>query len=486
MTGPWNDSVEDVTVSNDGNIVQIDVVNEPIKVFDLALRKFISYVGRDGQYIRVEPSREPVVTMPPNFGHGPGLNSTLIYTHPKREAPVRVANGNVVIYTIRVYNEGTMAGFAAEIRDDLPAGIRFLPDHPINQRYEWNLYNVERNADGTVRSQTRTTNLAQATEARTRFLSFEQNGEIVRGTQNQRDSLMQPFDPGQPIRQPNSAAPNNSAPWNPDFRDVQIAFLVVEREIPESNIDRIIRNVAEITENQDEDGNEVDDWDSDPDNDIHPEDDQDSEYIYLKYFDLALVKFVSTTSVTIDGVTVTRNYGKPADDPWSDFIARIPLTRDQIRRGHVEVEYTIRITNVGELAGSATEITDRFQHAQMEFMTEHATNIRYGWEQTSDNTIATRILEDVVLQPGDSRDIRVVMRWRNSGDNLLRIQNISWISEYDNDYDAPDIDRKNEEDDAWVVLTPPEGGAEVVIPVMGAVVTILVIGVFFIKRYVLV
>ena len=455
-------------------------------VFDLALRKFITHVGRDGQYNRVEPSREPVVTMPSNFGHGPGLNSTLRYEHPKREEPVSVANGNIVIYTIRVYNEGTMAGFAAEIRDDLPAGLVFLPDHAINQRYEWNLYTVERNADGTVRSQNRTTNLAQATEARTRFLSHDQNGEAIRGTQTERNNLMQPFDPTQPIRQPNSAAPNNSAPWNPDFRDVRIAFQIDERAIPEGNTDRIIRNVAEITESQDEDGNDIDDWDSTPDNDIHPEDDQDSEYVYVKYFDLALVKFVSATRVTVDGATVTRNYAKPSDDPWSEFLVRIPLTRDQIRRAHIEVEYTIRVTNVGELAGTASEITDRFQNARMEFLYNHATNIRYGWELTSDNTIVTRFLEDEVIQPGESRDVQVVMRWRNSGDNLLRIQNISFISEYDNDYDAPDIDRKNEEDDAWVVLTPPEGGAEVIIPVMGSVVTILVVGMFFIKRYVLV
>lgn len=70
----------------------------------------------------------------------------------------------------------------------------------------------------------------------------------------------------------------------PDYRDLKIAFKVTE---PNTS-DRVIINTAEITEDADEDGKEVEDVDSTPDNNNPDEDDQDIEKIKVKYFDLAL------------------------------------------------------------------------------------------------------------------------------------------------------------------------------------------------------
>ena len=58
-------------------------------------------------------------------------------------------------------------------------------------------------------------------------------------------------------------------------------------------MDRIIKNIAEIT---DDNG---DDIDSTPDNDNPDEDDIDDETIQLKYFDLSLLKYV--TKVIVKG-----------------------------------------------------------------------------------------------------------------------------------------------------------------------------------------
>ena len=59
----------------------------------------------------------------------------------------------------------------------------------------------------------------------------------------------------------------------PDYKDIKIAFKVTE---PNTS-DRIIINTAEIADDADEDGNEVDDIDSTPDNNVPEEDDQDIE-----------------------------------------------------------------------------------------------------------------------------------------------------------------------------------------------------------------
>jgi len=86
--------------------------------FDLALRKFITAVGNTKI-----TDRKPI----------PSVNSTtgaITYIHPKDV--VRVKNGDLVEYTIRVYNEGSTAGYAKEvtgIRNQLLRKHLLLPSH---------------------------------------------------------------------------------------------------------------------------------------------------------------------------------------------------------------------------------------------------------------------------------------------------------------------------------------------------------------------
>ena len=47
------------------------------------------------------------------------------------------ANNDLITYTIRVYNEGNVKGYATEISDDIPDGLVFLPEHKINKDYDW-------------------------------------------------------------------------------------------------------------------------------------------------------------------------------------------------------------------------------------------------------------------------------------------------------------------------------------------------------------
>ena len=40
--------------------------------------------------------------------------------------PVQVKKGDIVTYTFRIYNEGTIDGYASEITEDVPDGLEFL------------------------------------------------------------------------------------------------------------------------------------------------------------------------------------------------------------------------------------------------------------------------------------------------------------------------------------------------------------------------
>ena len=89
----------------------------------------------------------------------------------------------------------------------------------------------------------------------------------------------------------------------PDYKDIKIAFKVTE---PNTS-DRILINKAQISDDSDKDGNPVIDRDSTPDVWNEGEDDQDIEKVKVKYFDLALRKWVTQAIVIDNGQEVACN-----------------------------------------------------------------------------------------------------------------------------------------------------------------------------------
>ena len=45
--------------------------------------------------------------------------------------------GDIVTYTIRVYNEGQVDGYVDEIVDHLPPHLQFIVDDDVNAAYGW-------------------------------------------------------------------------------------------------------------------------------------------------------------------------------------------------------------------------------------------------------------------------------------------------------------------------------------------------------------
>lgn len=53
--------------------------------------------------------------------------------------------GDVVEYTIRVYNEGDSEGYATEITDYLPKQLEFIKDNQTNITNNWKMYDANGN-----------------------------------------------------------------------------------------------------------------------------------------------------------------------------------------------------------------------------------------------------------------------------------------------------------------------------------------------------
>ena len=425
-----------------------------VKIFDLALRKFITAVNDDAVTNRI-----PQV----NYDEE---SEKITYNHTKE--PVEVVTNNIVTYTIRVYNEGEINGYASKVSDDIPDGLEYLPDNELNKEYRWVMYDEDGNE---------TDDVSKAIRITTDYLSKEQGearmAEDEELTEN--PALLKAFDKTKEISE-----------TNPDYADVKVAFKVVEP----NGSDKIIVNSAQISDDTDEEGNPVDDEDSTPDEWIDDEDDQDKEYIKLTCFDLALRKWVTHAIVIENGVeTVTETGHKAEDDP--EQVVKVELHRKKLSNVTVKFKYSIRVTNEGDIAGYAKEIKDHIP-AGLKFLAEDNSD----WVDEGNNVISTRKLENTLLQPGESAEVEVVLTWINSKDNLGLKVNIAEISEDDNDKGVPDRDstpdnekpEEDDQDDAPVLISVATGlsGIASIYLVLGfAVLVTVASGIVLIKRFVL-
>ena len=411
-----------------------------IAEFDLSLRKFITAVN-DSEIT----NRIPQVDVTPLID---GSGTTAIYNHPKD--PVLVSNGNIVTYTIRIYNEGEVAGYASRIKDDIPEGLEFLPDNETNQEYRWVMLNEEGNV---------TENLEEAVALETDYLSKEQE-------QEEGANLIAPFD-GE----------------NLDYRDVKIAFKVIE---PNTS-DRILINKAQISEDTDEDGNDVKDRDSTPDEWNEGEDDQDIEKVKVQYFDLSLRKWVTQAIVNKNGEETIIDTGHKAEDDPEDIVA-VDLKDSEIATTTVKFRYSIRVTNEGNIAGYAKEVKDYIPEGLI-FVAED----NPLWTQLEDGTIVTTQTENTLLEPGESTEVEVILTWDKEAQNFGVMDNWAEISKDDNDFDSPDIDStpdnnvhgEDDIDDAPVMVTVKTGEAQVYIITTLSVLGILGTGLTLIRKFVL-
>ena len=391
-----------------------DVEYIKVTYMDLALRKFITGVNKEEV-----TSRIPQVDATALINE---TGTTATYTHPKD--PVLVHTNDIVTYTIRVYNEGSKDGYATGIKDDIPEGLEYLPDNEINQEYEWKL--VDEN-DNEV------TDVSKAKYVVTNYLSKENETK-------DRQNLMKAFD--------------KETMTTPEYKDVKIAFKVTEP----TTSDRILINYAQISEQTDKKGIHREDRDSTP-NVWKGEDDEDIEKVRVLYFDLALRKWVTEAIVTENGQTKEIETGHHAEDDPEEVV-KVDLRKSKIDSVVVKFRYHIRITNEGEVAGYAKEIKDRIPEG-LEFELSDNTN----WTMLDDRTIVTDELKDKLLQPGESAEVIVILKWINSKTNMGVKINTAEISKDYNDYGTPDIDStpdnnvpgEDDIDDAPVMLTVKTG-----------------------------
>ena len=363
--------------------------------------------------------------------------------------PLTVPAQSYVLYNIRVYNEGETDVYAGEVTDHLPDYLDYV-DCEFNKKFGW-----------TVASDGKTIS--------TKYLSYEVNKDKILKAFNKKD--------------------DDEHGSGLDYEDLQILCKVNDKAPTNTNI----VNIAEITKYENKNGNPIpdEDIDSKPGNvDKNNEDDDDYETILIKTFDLSLLKYVSEVYVTEDGKTTTTQTGNTGDNS-KDIIPKVEINKKKLNSTVVKFGYTIKITNEGDIEGYAKEITDYVPEG-LKFYEEDNT----GWKDEGNGVISTRLLENTLLKPGESAEVKVIFRWINGSNNLGLKTNVAEISEDYNKEGVPDRDstpdnkepKEDDIDEADVILSIKTGLASNIIMYVTAgtiILTVLGVGIFTIKKYVL-
>lgn len=133
-------------------------------------------------------------------------------------------------------------------------------------------------------------------------------------------------------------------------------------------------------------------------------------------FDLDIKKYIS--SIVIDNGKNTREITRTIDN--KDSILKLEIPSNEISRTNVIITYTILVENIGDMPGFAREIVDYIPD-NLEFIENDE------WQEI-DGKIVTTSLENVLLMPGESRELLLDFRWNLDDDNVGVRKNIVKIT----------------------------------------------------------
>ena len=369
------------------------VIDRKERILDLSLRKFVSEVERDGKEIAVS-SREPQVDTSKLVS---GESTTATYNQTK--TPLAVEEGDIITYTLRIYNEGNVDAKVTKVKDYLPSGLTYANYSDLS----WEMQNA-RIAESSV--------LCTISNVGGNVEKFCEVNGITESEIKElllKDAIIPAFEEGKEL----------------NYIDVLIKCKVEAAE-------GTLVNIAKIAEEESLDKFVTKDRDSDPDDKLtipsdselqdytggknqgndpcfdgsnvidgkyYPgqQDDDDFEKIEVKpkQLDLSLVKFVSG----VNGSEVTEREPR-VDTTKLESGESTDATYTQVREPYgVEygdiVTYTIRVYNEGRLSGYAAEITDNIPEG-LEYIIDSEINNTYGWVMLDAEGNVTENLEEAV------------------------------------------------------------------------------------------
>lgn len=199
-------------------------------------------------------------------------------------------------------------------------------------------------------------------------------------------------------------------------------------------------------------------------------------------FDLKLDKYVS--KIVVQTASGTKEYTQKPETT----LAKVEIRAKELKGAKVMMEYEIAVTNEGKTAGYAKEIVD-----YMPRDTEFSSELNSGWYLGSDGSLHTTQLKDILIQPGETKTLKVILSRNMTENNTDTVNNRAEIAKSHNqdlmeDTDSTAGNKANGEDDIGSadVIIGVATGTEVIYVTL-AIISMIILGtgIYFIKRRVL-
>ena len=186
-------------------------------------------------------------------------------------------------------------------------------------------------------------------------------------------------------------------------------------------------------------------------------------------FDLELNKYIS--KIVVQTIKGTKTYNSE-----NETFEKIEIQRKQLQGALVVLEYTIKVKNTGEIAGSARSIVDYLPNG-LTFTSE----LNKDW-YLSGNNLYTKALENVEINPGEEKEIKLILTKTMTNDNTGLINNRAEICQDYNKFGDADTDstpnnQVQDEDDfgaADVIILVATGGGTIAYTTLLMINTVLI------------
>ncbi len=196
-------------------------------------------------------------------------------------------------------------------------------------------------------------------------------------------------------------------------------------------------------------------------------------YYYEKEnFNLAIDKWIS--GVSIDGVPqLGQSYGTKHE------LYKIDIHRNKTTTANVKVTYKIRVTNTGEIEGTANKITEIIPDG-FSYYTE---DNKESWK-VENGVLVTETLKEEVIQPGESKEIEIVLRWDKGETNFGQKNNVVIITGSTNPANFEDINKEDNSSKSQMLIAITTGGLDsrdrtIVLIASVQIFILIVIGILF-------
>ena len=201
--------------------------------------------------------------------------------------------------------------------------------------------------------------------------------------------------------------------------------------------------------------------------------------ITAKTYDLQLDKYISKVTVQ-NNKTVTHSY-------TDTTLAKAEIDAKQVNATTVVVEYTIRVTNKGDVATYVKKIAD-YLSSDFKFSSE----LNKDWYQ-SGNTVYCSSLSNEKLEPGESKDVTLTVIKQMKENNTGLVNNTAEIAESYNELGLTDVNStegnkvKGENDMGSADLIISIRTGQVVTTVLLIITSIVILGVaiYFVRKLII-